>query len=83
MLFQDALKLLVEGENLVRACWKPEDGYLTLLEGMKHVWKIITVPGPNAGNHIFSVEELSADDWHRLGKVPKAEVADQEAKVEL
>ena len=30
---------------------------------MKHAWKIITHPAPNAGNHIFSVEELSADDW--------------------
>lgn len=70
MLFQDALKLLMESENMVRACWAETDGYLTFLQGMKHVWKIITVPGPNAGNHIFSVEELMADDWHKLGEVP-------------
>ncbi len=30
---------------------------------MKHAWKIITSPAPNAGNHIFSVAELAADDW--------------------
>jgi hypothetical protein len=30
---------------------------------MKHVWKILPYPNPNAGNHILSVEELEADDW--------------------
>ena len=67
MNFQEALELLKAGEHVVRREWADTDGYLTFLEGMNHVWKIITVPGPNAGNHIFSVDELSADDWELLG----------------
>ena len=48
---------------VARKSWSEQDGYLIFLSGMKHAWKIITHPAPNAGNHIFSVEELSADDW--------------------
>jgi hypothetical protein len=53
---------------MVRESWSEEDGYLVLLEGMKHCWKILTKPTVNAGNHIFSVEELSASDWMKLGE---------------
>jgi len=63
MLFMEAVELMKQGKNVSRACWSEEDGYLTLLQGMKFAWKIITKPGPNAGNHIFSVEELCASDW--------------------
>lgn len=63
MLFAEALDLLKSGKNVSRDAWAKEDGYLVLLEGMKHVWKILTHPGPNAGNHIFRVDELSATDW--------------------
>lgn len=65
MLLADALKLLKEGKNVSRSCWSQEDGYLVLMKGMAYVWKILTVPpkGPNAGNHIFSYDELVADDW--------------------
>lgn len=63
MLFADALDCLKNGELVKRASWSDADGYLVFLKGMKHVWKILTNPNPNAGNHIFSVEELCADDW--------------------
>lgn len=63
MLFSDALGMLEEGAQVVRECWKSEDGYLVLLPGMKHIWKILPYPNPNAGNHILSVEELKASDW--------------------
>ena len=63
MLFSEALSLLKEGKSVSRECWKQEDGYLVFMKGMRHVWKILTHPTPNAGNHIFSVEELCADDW--------------------
>lgn len=63
MLFAEALVALKERKCIARKSWKESEGYLILLSGMKHVWKIITYPAPNAGNHIFSVEELSADDW--------------------
>ena len=66
MLFAEALKLLQEGENVCREIWGTEQGYLTLLEGMSHIWKIILPPNTNAGNHILSVEELLADDWKKF-----------------
>ena len=84
MKFQEALELLQAGENVARGAWSQSDGYLTLLHGMNHVWKIITHPGPNAGNHIFSVAELIADDWMKQSEKlydeagnPKAPEVDQ------
>jgi hypothetical protein len=73
MLFQEALDLLHEGEALCRDVWTLEDGYLKLMEGMKHVWKIVLHPSPNAGNYIFSVEDLLANDWKKF-EMPKPEV---------
>lgn len=81
MLFQEALEMLKQGKNVSRAAWSREDGYLVLLTSMKHVWKILTYPGPNAGNHIFNVDELSADDWQEYDAAafePKAEEAPSE-----
>ena len=63
MLLKDALVLLSEGKCISRECWSEQDGYLVLMKGIKYVWKILTKPTPNAGNHIFSYEELVADDW--------------------
>lgn len=68
MLFAEALKLLKEGKCVSRTSWTEEDGYLVLLQGMKHAWKILTKPNPNAGNHILSVEELEAADWEVYDK---------------
>lgn len=63
MLFAEALAALKEGKNIAREGWEESEGYLALMRGMKHVWKVIPFPNPNAGNHILSVEELQADDW--------------------
>lgn len=80
MKFTEALELLKSGKNVVRECWVDTDGYLTFLEGMKHVWKIITVPGPNAGNHIFNMEEMTAEDWQLSGWTPALTVNDEIAQ---
>lgn len=66
MLFAEALQALKEGKNVAREVWQEADGFLALMRGMKHIWKIIPHPNPNAGNHILSVEELEADDWKVL-----------------
>lgn len=63
MLFQEALDQLKARVPVYRKGWDPQDGYLTLMPGMSHVWKIVLHPNPNAGNYIFSVEDLSCDDW--------------------
>lgn len=76
MLFQEALDLLHAGEALCRDAWTLEDGYLKLMEGMKHVWKIVLHPAPNAGNYIFSVEDLLAADWKKFD-LPKEAVEDK------
>ncbi len=66
MLFQEALALLQAGEFVCREAWTFQDGYLAFLDGMKHVWKIVLDPAPNAGNYIFSVEDMLANDWKKF-----------------
>lgn len=73
MLFAQALEALKERKMVARKSWVEQDGYLVFLSGMNHVWKIITSPAPNAGNHIFSVNELSADDWEIVDGSNKAD----------
>lgn len=63
MLFTEALEQLKARVFVHRKAWTPEDGYLALLPGASHIWKIVTHPGMNAGNYIFSVEDFSSDDW--------------------
>lgn len=63
MLLQDMLVQLQAGQVMCRAAWTQEDGYLAMMKGMHHVWKIVLQPNPNAGNYIFSLEDLLADDW--------------------
>ncbi len=79
MLLQEALDLLQKGESLCRAAWALEDGYLVMMQGMQHVWKIVLHPSPNAGNYIFSLADMLADDWKAF-ELPKPPV---EAAVEL
>jgi hypothetical protein len=68
MLFEDALVTLKERLPVYRKGWSPQDGYLVFMPGMTHIWKIVLLPNPNAGNYIFSVEDLEADDWDIFSK---------------
>lgn len=70
MELQEALDLLQKGESLVRDAWTVEDGYVTFMKGMSHIWKIVLHPNPNAGNYIFSMADLLANDW-KLFELPK------------
>ena len=63
MLLQEALDKLKEGKIMCRSEWPKEEGYLKLMPGMTHVWKIVLLPNPNAGNYIFSYKDLISDDW--------------------
>lgn len=63
MLLKESVEALQAGKVLCREAWSIEDGYLKLLPGMAHVWKIVLKPTPNAGNYIFSLEDLIASDW--------------------
>ena len=87
MLFQEALELLKQRQFLCRAAWSLEDGYLAFLPGMKHVWKIVLCPNPNAGNYIFSYEDLLAEDWQNFQLPEENENQDgncgKEAELEL
>jgi hypothetical protein len=82
MLFTEALKLLQEGEVLCRDGWALEDGYLTFMKGMKHVWKIMLHPAPNAGNYIFSVDDFLANDWKKF-EMPKPPIEGGDAPLGL
>ena len=79
MLFADALVQLRGRVPMYRKGWEPQDGYVTLMPGMSHVWKIVLQPTPNAGNYIFSVADLEADDWAVYSSLEAcAEVIDHE-----
>lgn len=69
MLFTDALNELKAGKYMRRTNWTREEGYIVFMPGMIHAWKIIPHPNPNAGNHIFSVEEMTASDWEVIDPV--------------
>ena len=63
MLLSEALVQLKERVAVYRTGWDPQDGYVVLMPGMTHIWKIVLQPAPNAGNYIFSLADLEADDW--------------------
>lgn len=63
MLLQEALNELKSGKCMCRSAWGLDDGYLKLMPGMLYVWKIVLKPNPNAGNYIFTLADLQADDW--------------------
>lgn len=66
MLFNEALVRLQDGLAMRRNFWAQSEGYLMLMPGMKHVWKVMMEPNPNAGNFIFSVADFLADDWEEF-----------------
>jgi hypothetical protein len=63
MQLNEAIEALKSGLHLYRTGWNPQDGYICLMPGMSHVWKIVLNPQPNAGNYIFSMEDLTSSDW--------------------
>lgn len=81
MLLQEAIENLKAGKQMHRAAWKYEEGYLSLMPGMTHVWKVVIIPQTNAGNFIFSLEDLLADDWQEFTvlKEPVEEVCAEAA----
>ena len=70
MLLKEALDMLSAGEIMCREAWTLDDGYLSLMKGMTHIWKIVLQPTPNAGNYIFSMEDLISSDWKKF-EMPK------------
>jgi len=68
MILAEALVQLRAGHPMYRKSWDVLDGYVVLMPGMKHVWKIVLTPAPNAGNYMFSMEDLEADDWEIHGE---------------
>jgi hypothetical protein len=77
MNLQDALVELHNDKAMCRASWSLDDGYLKLLPGMGYVWKIVLKPNPNAGNYIFALADLEADDWIEF-RIPACVEADVE-----
>lgn len=70
MILDEMLKLLDAGEVVCRKSWSLRDGYLVFLPGTTHIWKIVILDQINAGNYIFSKDDLEANDW-KIFEVPK------------
>ncbi len=67
MNFTEALQQLVDQKYVQREAWT-DGSYLALMPGMQTVWKIQTVPNPNAGNWLPLVEDMLATDWKAYEK---------------
>lgn len=63
MVFLEAMEHLKVNVPVYRTGWVPQDGYIVLMQGMTHAWKIVLKPTPNAGNYVFSMEDFTRDDW--------------------
>jgi hypothetical protein len=63
MMFEEALKHLIEGEYVQRTAWKTTGEYVISLPGIPYIWKILTQPSPNAGNWLPTIADLQADDF--------------------
>ena len=68
MLFAEALDEMLKGNYVTRTVWDNTNEYCVLMPGMQYIWKILTSPTPNAGNHVLSVADLQADDWKAYEK---------------
>jgi len=68
MMFNEALKHLVEGAYIQRTPWKATGEYVISLPGIPYIWKIITQPAPNAGNWLPMIADLMADDFEIISK---------------
>ncbi len=63
MKFEEAIIQLQARIPMYRTGWEPQDGYVILMPGMGHGWKIVLTPAPNAGNYMWSMADFLADDW--------------------
>jgi len=67
MTFTEAYEHLKAGKFMKRDFWNETGDYCALLPGAPAVWKIQRVPSLSAGNCLFSVEDMDAQDWSVLG----------------
>jgi Protein of unknown function (DUF2829) len=63
MNYQEALEAMIEGKYVARESWKDQAKYCVLMPGMPFVWLIQTIPNPNAGVWMGTVEDQKAEDW--------------------
>lgn len=63
MKYQEALEAMIEGKYVAREAWKEQHKYCVLMPGMPFVWLIQTIPNPNAGVWMGTVEDQKAEDW--------------------
>lgn len=76
MMFNEALKHLVEGEYVQRNAWKATSEYVISLPGIPYVWKIITQPSPNAGNWLPTIADLLSDDYEVISRCDPEAIKD-------
>ncbi len=81
MNLEDALEELDGLKPMYRTGWDPQDGYIFSMPGMDHIWKIVLIPAPNAGNYIFSKKDLRATDWE-LYTHPRSPVESEVSEIE-
>ena len=71
MIFEEAVKHVVNGEYIQRNAWTSTGEYVVGLPGIPYMWKILpnSVPNPSAGNWMPCIADLMADDYQVMKKV--------------
>jgi hypothetical protein len=76
MQFMEAVSNLENGKYVARGAWDHSGEYIVLMPGMQYIWKIMTIPNPNAGNWIPLMSDIMADDWKVVERKKVNEILD-------
>jgi hypothetical protein len=63
LTFDAVVKELFNRKHAERPGWKEQGKYVCIMPGMQHIWQIMTIPNPNAGNWLPLAEDFCATDW--------------------
>lgn len=76
MIYQDAIKMVVDGKLVTREAWKEEGGYLAHLPGLTHPLKTVMQPKVECRPWAPDLADSLANDW----ELYTAEIQKDEAK---
>lgn len=63
MIYQEAVKSLMDGKYVTRPCWESEGAYLVCLPGLKNFLRVSCLPQGGINGWGADVEASIAEDW--------------------
>jgi len=71
MNIKEAIEEMMQGNFVTRDKYDESAEYYAILPGMPFVWKIMNKPNPAAGSWQPFVDDLVANDWKVVSRVPQ------------